>query len=117
MECAYCRETIDGAKLCRFCGKAQPLSTKARRARATARMKTVAWGLPLVLLGLFMIGGVVAGAKNSAQEAKMRRAAACAGMTYDELEAVALAAAKQGNMSEWQAEDIAAAYACPPMRN
>jgi hypothetical protein len=67
-------------------------------------------GAPVAAL---LLGLAVSGSKNKAQEEKLRRAAACAGTTYEALAATAEEAARRDSLSVWAAEDAVAAYACP----
>jgi hypothetical protein len=110
MQCAYCKEVIiDGATLCRFCGRDQPPSFRERRRRAETRRNLLIAGATIGFVILFVVGCL----SHQADHDRLERAAACGGITYDQLEEAAQNAAQKSGMSLSDAEQSAAILACP----
>jgi predicted nucleic acid-binding Zn ribbon protein len=113
MQCPFCKETIiDGATVCRFCGRDQPLSQKEKQKRNGAR-----W-LWLLVGGAVLVVVLLIWSRSDYNDEmnKVQAAAACNGtMTADQIRTSAAEAAKSSGMSEVEALHVAEKLACPSM--
>jgi hypothetical protein len=114
-KCPFCLEQIiRGARVCKHCGKTQPLSREAKQRRNTRR-----WIVASVIgVGLVVVFCLSAVWSYDNEENRLAQAAACNGtFTAADLEAMARKSAAAGNMSIYEAEDAAIILACPRMAN
>jgi hypothetical protein len=115
MQCRSClEEIIDGALICRFCGKKQPLPAQQKSKHRLRRMGFVI----LSAIGIIALLMIWAAIDYQHEQARLRAAAACNGsLTAGQLEASARAAADTSGMSLTDAEHAAETLACPSMAN
>jgi hypothetical protein len=113
MQCPYCLEQIiDGALVCRFCGKSQPLTGDAKKVQHRRR-RSLTIVAAVIVVGILMVWSA---SDYQNEQARLRAAAICNGnLTSEELEAIAKNSAAESGMSISQAERAAEGFACPSM--
>lgn len=106
MQCMHClEEIIEGASICRFCGRKQ---------RSVQQRKLLLFvALPLGALVILM---TLAQSDYESQQRDLNAAAICNGsLTADQIKSAAQKAAAESNISIRDAQRYAIAFACPSM--
>jgi hypothetical protein len=113
MKCPHCLEEIlDGARICRYCGKKQALSGAAK----VEKQKQLFFIVLSVPVGLCCLCLVFATWYHNQIELRVEAAARCSGtVTADELRHEAEVAAKESGQSYPETVSVAIAMACPRM--
>jgi hypothetical protein len=85
MQCPFCKEEIvDGAKVCRFCGRDQPL-TREEKARRSEQRWWIALCVGVACVAIFILSAVISAQNRRAEcERQITLTGNAAGITVDQ---------------------------------